>query len=77
MKAKQQIIKGLLHGIFIPLAFVGLTVIIGLIWYILLKYFDFLLGIFPENIFLTITTFCVTIGTIIFGGSLYVSSREI
>ena len=43
--------------------------------YALLSYLEFLLGIFPENISLTIVTFCATVGTIIFGGSLYVPSR--
>lgn len=75
MRVKSELIKGILLGVIVPLGFIVLTLIVGLIWYILLKYFDFLLGIFPESIFLTSGIFCATIGTIIFGGYLYVSSR--
>lgn len=68
--------KDILMGFIIPIGFMVLTITIGTIWYILLKYFDFLLGVLPDNLLLTFLVFCATIGAIIFGGSVYVSNRK-
>lgn len=76
MKVKEHIwelIRATYIGFLVILMFILSTVLLVSIWFGLAKYFDYLLGVFPESLFLTITTFCGSIFTLIAGVSTYVS----
>jgi hypothetical protein len=79
MAEHWYVVKAFLKHLYISFLIVFLfllatALLIGL-WFILAKYFDYLLGVFPESFFLTLATFCGSIFTLIAGVSTYVSNR--
>jgi hypothetical protein len=70
-------IASLYLAFLIPWALMVAGAILFAIWYIILKYSDFLLGLFSLNLSLTFLAVYVTFYLISVGGFLYVSNRKI
>ena len=71
----NTIFKCLFTGLFLLGLFILGSVATTIVWLMLLKYFDILLGAFSGNLYLTIALFCGTIILFIGGVACYVQNR--